>query len=312
VATAALCCGAAVLVRPLAVFLPFLLGPTIVWLRRPTAGPSRLLFGCLFVVLALAFPVGWSIRNYSTAGTPQLTSLVAINAYYHRAASVEATRRGVSLEEVRHEFVERGASAGGPRPSEAPADLAAMERAALAVVLADPGGYLLSHLYGVARLLEPDGDVLARLWLGAEQATGPPGSLSEFIDPTQGAPDEDPHEVPLLGTLQLLAYYPLALVGIVAGVRSAAERRVTILVLTFVLYFLLVSGPEGYPRFRVPMMPFVALLAALGARTLVGFFARARPWRTLTRSSGHTVPRICPHVQQGGLPPHSELADCER
>jgi 4-amino-4-deoxy-L-arabinose transferase-like glycosyltransferase len=277
VARAALWCGIAILVRPISVFLPLVLGPALGLLRQPgVAGRVRLVGGCLFVLVTLTFPVGWSIRNYSVAGTAQLTSLVAINAYYHRAAAIEAERRGVPVEDVRRELVERGVSADGPRPSEAPSDLAAMERAALDAVMADPGGYLVSHLRGVAHLLAPDGDVVAQLRVGGEQATGPPGSVAEFVDPGSGRYDEDPYDVPILGTLQLLVLYPLAVVGVVAGVGRPAERRVTILLLTFVLYFLLVSGPEAYPRFRVPVMPFVALLAALGARTLGGYVASRR------------------------------------
>ena len=38
--------------------------------------------------------------------------------------------------------------------------------------------------------------------------------------------------------------------------------------LTFILYFVLVSGPEAYPRFRVPIMPFMTILSGFGIEQL--------------------------------------------
>jgi hypothetical protein len=37
----------------------------------------------------------------------------------------------------------------------------------------------------------------------------------------------------------------------------------------FVAYFVLVSGPEAYARFRVPVMPFLAMLGGLGIEQVV-------------------------------------------
>jgi len=37
----------------------------------------------------------------------------------------------------------------------------------------------------------------------------------------------------------------------------------------FIAYFVLVSGPEAYARFRVPLMPFLAILGGLGIEQVV-------------------------------------------
>jgi 4-amino-4-deoxy-L-arabinose transferase-like glycosyltransferase len=260
---AALLCGAAILTRPIGVVLPFVLGPALVLWPSASTRRSRLMPALVFTGLALLAPLGWTVRNYQAAGVPQLTSLVAINAYYHRAAQVEAERLGVSVEDVRQQFLE-GASDGVASPRETGTALATMERRALDIVLSDPLGYLASHLAGIGQLLGPDKDVWVQLRVGAPPDSGPARSLSEFVNvrfdghqDTGGAPR-------ILAVGQLVLLYGLAIIGLVTGFREPRSRAPLALALALILYFLVMSGPEAYARFRVPMMPFVALLSALG------------------------------------------------
>lgn len=274
-ALAALGCGVATLVRPIGVFLPVLIGPALALLRTGASRRARVLCGSLFVLLALALPLGWTVRNYQAAGVAQLTSLVAINAYYHRAAAVEAQRRGVPAEVVRRELAQRR-GADGSELSEEPADLAAMERRAWETIRADPIGYAVSHLQGVGRLLGPDREVSLQLRAGGPRPSGSPESLAAFVTADPAPHVETVGPVLYTATLQLALVYGLAAVGLAAGLRRPADRPATLLLLIVLLYFLAVSGPEAYARFRVPMMPFVALLAAVGARSAWASVSSAR------------------------------------
>ena len=66
----------------------------------------------------------------------------------------------------------------------------------------------------------------------------------------------------LLVLAQLLVLYTLAAIGILVLLRARWWFPVTLLVLPL-LYLIVIAGPEAYPRFRVPVMPAFAILAAL-------------------------------------------------
>jgi uncharacterized RDD family membrane protein YckC len=57
--------------------------------------------------------------------------------------------------------------------------------------------------------------------------------------------------------------YTLAIAGIVRGARSRSARHLTLVVVLTFGYFLIISGPEVYARFRMPLMPLVAALGGL-------------------------------------------------
>ncbi len=282
-ALAAVWCGIAILTRPIGLFLPFVLGPTLGVLPHALSRRTRALGACMFALLALAFPLGWTVRNYLVAGVAQPTSLIALNAYYHRAAFVEAQRRGARVEDVRQEFAKEALTGGSQAPSEQPADLAAMQRKALQVLLADPAGYLALHIRGVARLLGPERDLLTQFRVGSPHAAGLPESVAEFVTAGSHAHTDTGSLALIVGTLQLLGFYALAVVGVVAGLRSSLEQRAILLLGIVALYFLAVSGPEAYARFRVPVMPFIVLLAAAGTQAVWGYLRssgtrQARSW----------------------------------
>jgi len=86
--------------------------------------------------------------------------------------------------------------------------------------------------------------------------------------------------------LVLLITLPLALLAI-AGCWYWYRRDRNlfyVLALTVAYFFAVSAGAEAYSRFRVPVMPMYALLAAGGAALLLQAFRR------LTRFTGHSGP----------------------
>jgi len=57
----------------------------------------------------------------------------------------------------------------------------------------------------------------------------------------------------------------------IAPTRWISERRWTaaVFLLVPVLYFMVVTGPVGYGRYRIPIMPLLAVLAGLGVNALL-------------------------------------------
>jgi hypothetical protein len=66
----------------------------------------------------------------------------------------------------------------------------------------------------------------------------------------------------------LMLLYGLGLTGFVGGL--CRPGRLPFLLLAAVpAYFAVLTGPEAYDRFRVPIMPMMALLAGAGVALLV-------------------------------------------
>jgi hypothetical protein len=65
----------------------------------------------------------------------------------------------------------------------------------------------------------------------------------------------------------LMALLGLTYLGTLAGSATLARRRdwfALVLLLASTAYFLLIPGAPSHPRFRVPVMPYVCLLAGTG------------------------------------------------
>jgi hypothetical protein len=70
-------------------------------------------------------------------------------------------------------------------------------------------------------------------------------------------------------SVQLWILYPAAAIGLLAAWRDPDRRRAALIPVAFIAYFVFVSGPEAYARFRVPVMPFLAILGGLGIEQVV-------------------------------------------
>lgn len=263
----AVLCGWGILTRPIGLFLPLFIGPTLRLLGPRTASRVSTRTAIGYIVLALSLPMAWTIHNYVVAGVPQFTSIMAINAYYYRAVPLQKREVGAT-DQPTHHALASPEGMDGQRPPSA-RDLARMEGSFIATVIADPIGYSILHARGVVRMLGPDTDIIFQI---TQSATARERGASTKNEATRSA-TENQHPcarslVVALSSAQLLVLYLLATFGLIAGLRRPEQRNATVVVVVCLAYFVLVSGPEAYPRFRVPLMPFVAILAALGVRSV--------------------------------------------
>ncbi|MCA1554241.1 MAG: glycosyltransferase family 39 protein, partial [Chloroflexi bacterium] len=80
--------GVATLCRPIGIFLSLALLPTFAWRARRT-GWMRAALDYALLNVGFAFVVGlWLVRNMLTFGVIDISSLGAVNLYFHRAAFV--------------------------------------------------------------------------------------------------------------------------------------------------------------------------------------------------------------------------------
>jgi len=230
--------GLAALCRPIAVLAFAALAPACRLRSATLSGAARLF--AIVTVTAIALTAGWTLRNYRATGTATVSSVAATNMYFHRAAYVEAYLQNRRVEDLRDEW-QRDFEARSSTWTERER-LQWMNDHGRGAVLRHPFVYGWVALRSAARMLTPDHIVLSAL-------TGGYGSAAFRI--LRGA-----------GWIQLAIVYVLAAAG-ARRLWRVSPLRAAVLAAP-IAYFLLIGGPEMYPRFRVPIMPFICVFAGAG------------------------------------------------
>ena len=248
-ALAGVALGLATLTRPIGILLPLVFGPCFFLARGWRGWPFALRDLVLCGLVAGAIVAPWSLRARAAGADDATATQVAINAYFHRGALIEAARTGRAAEDVRAELevaFEREAVAGGWTERQR---VEVMRERAARLIEEHRLLYLRLQLRGMLQLLGPETDALFDV-AGLRRAPheGPSRPVRELWR--------------LLGMGQLALVYALAVAGAMALVRARRWAALALLALPLA-YFVVVSGPEAYARFRVPAMPEVVLLAAV-------------------------------------------------
>lgn len=237
--------GLAALTRPIALYL---------WL------PWSLLWGrraWLVALLAAAPPALWCARNYARFGAFEFSSITGVNVLFWEGAAVKAAAEGLPFEEARRRLV-----AAEPLEAEAPFARSKRQKAlGTAIMKEHPGAVLKVHAVSVGKmLLAPGLDAVAQ----ASDPRRPLPALRDEVDKIKGGGTRALlRERPLLWAPFL---WTLALLGVsylAAAVGAWKLGRRGLPALVPLLYLVAISsGGWAYYRFRVPMMPLIAVLAA--------------------------------------------------
>lgn len=243
-------CGLSALTRPVALYLwiPW----TFAWGRR----------FWLFALLAAAPTTLWCARNYQRFGSFELSSITGINMLFWEGAAVKAAAEGIAFEEARRRLVveEPESATELDKPFQRSAR---QKEKGLAIMAAHPAAVLKVHAVSTVKMLIGPGlDAVAQ---GVDPGRPLPAAQSA-VDKIAGSGTmallrERPKLwLPLAWSLLLLcAIYPLALAGAWKLGRQGLHLVVPL------LYLIAISGGGwAYYRFRVPMMPLLAILAACG------------------------------------------------
>jgi len=260
-ARAGLLWAAAAFVRPVSLYWP----AALAWgyRKRPRALAA-------FLAAAFVAPAAWALRNHAQTGHLVFSSIADDNLLRYPAASVEAMATGQSWsswdERLRAE-VERSHPDGFATEA---ARAAAYGARARPILSAHP--FLLARhcVVGAVKTLAGTGLEMLVEWTSGETQ---PGADAEYKTGVSGG-----------GTLALLKRHPaliplqLAYMAALAGLYLAAglgvgrllkeEKGERLLLLAGSAgYFLLMASSQGYYRYRIPMLPFLAALAAFGIQS---------------------------------------------
>jgi hypothetical protein len=220
---------------------------------------------------------GWQVVKLARTGSATFCSVEGVNMLFYRAAGVLALRDGVSLrdEQARLGFVpsaSRSYSGYFDRHPDA-RDLSSgalsrrWSREGWAILLGNPLRTLVVELRGIVQTLFDPATFDLALFLGLDTRwlTGPVTHLLQhqpFAVPALMLRHPIDAGLLVLGLLFLVFVYVRAFLWVTRTRWSALTPQV-LLVVGVLVYLLVVSaGPEANARFRVPMMPMLALLAA--------------------------------------------------
>ncbi|MGZ4333695.1 MAG: glycosyltransferase family 39 protein [Gaiellaceae bacterium] len=236
--------GAALLVRPVVEYLPLLLVVVIV----AAAPGARLRAAMLAAVFLLGFAVpsgAWLVRNYARTGVPTISTIDGHNMLQYRAVGA-LVEDGEPRQLAQHDVLVRLAS--HVHPGENAAEVSRAEFSVGATILSEhPVGAFKSWLRGEARIL-----------------FGPARSETVFL--MTGRTAIDAAWLRILVAVEALVTVAIVGVGLVGAVLLGARRSAApqLWISAAVAGYLVVvsGGPEAYSRFRVPVMPFLAVLGA--------------------------------------------------
>lgn len=263
--TSASLLGLAALTRPIGVFFIVCIVPLIIGYRWKRKCKYYLIPTLLYLGVYLLSLAPWLIRNHLVLGRPYFCSVAAGNALFIEAASVwgqwntQPFRDAqIRLSRIAHERLVREGKALAPMHERASVYFSLARE----VITAHPIQYLKARLMGMVRLLlSPGHGEFMTLFMPKTdfepaverfRRLGLVGGLSHLLSQISSL------LLPLAAMVLLQQ-----LLGIIGAIRLIFLKRGAILLILAVpiLYFLLFSGALGSARFRVPLVPFLAILA---------------------------------------------------
>ena len=219
---------------------------------------------CLLLLLPFVLLVGgWQVRNYQRTGSVELSTIQGRNLLLYRGAGIVALRDGIGFEQAREQLERQ-------HPDET-----TWTREGVRLIARHPLLFIRTQATGAGKMLLGTGhpDLLE----AAGIHLGPRGAIGDILRLTP----TDYFEKWIVGSpvafgafVTLFLYVLLVWAGVLLWFFKDVIvcRRVgwwDVCMWGTLLYIVLMSaGPEAYPRFRVPIMPILALYAAKGIRSV--------------------------------------------
>jgi 4-amino-4-deoxy-L-arabinose transferase-like glycosyltransferase len=270
--------GLATLVRPVLFYFGPLVGLlSLLFYRR---GKRERWLAALSVVIAFTLVITlWVVRNYAVTGRVQFGSNQDITLLLYNVRQLRAYQQGISAEAAQAQLAEEVQRETSDAVRQDQAALAAYYRQkALSEIRANWGDYTVVHLKGsLVFFAMPTAGTVARALGWVRTGTGLQANLMtrglldtirsfrDFRDQISEGGSGDLLFFSAVG-YELLYLLLLNTGAVWGGIRCLRSRRWALLLfaVTIIGYFALLTGPLSYDaRYRIPVIPFMALLAAV-------------------------------------------------
>ena len=266
----------ATMVRPLGIVLPLFAALPAVLLPR-LSWRRAICMALLAFAISSSTPFAWIARNVQRTGVWILSTDGPIDLYYYKAAGIRWYRGNKSYPAVQDEL---GRELGWPMQqfTDVPPSLQhEMIRRALKIILHDPvaSANMTLRCLGWLAIVPERGSLDGVLGTGTVTPYSSMASASRPRFAASGNVTTRVHEMlrsPLLTALVAVQCVTMifvwtgvarALVGL--GLKPTLERRMILIPFLLAIAFLgLSAGAESVARCRIPVMPLLAMIAAVG------------------------------------------------
>lgn len=258
--------GYAVLVRAVAIIVPIIAAAPFMFMGGIPIG-RRLRLASVAVMLPLLVMAGWTIRNHSVSGRWVYTTEGVYNLYYYNAAGVLGYRTGENLTQLQSRL-SREIGANGPNEEFSAAQQSEMARRAIAIFVHHPLDAAADALQTFVWLaIVPD-----RANLNNMLGTGARSTI--FLAASQDVilRVKEMFHSPLLTALVMvqMPFILIMWIGVaisIGQIKRVARDRLPYMLTALVIAFAMIAvatGAAAIARFRLPAMPFLAMLAGIG------------------------------------------------
>jgi len=253
-----------------AVFIPI----SIVFLIYFFLKYKNLKFAGLTAIIFIAITLAWSYRNYYQTGYFGISTVSSINIYRYSACAVDADLQSKSFADMQKTYDKKLENVKGAKEQAVFA-----KREGAKIIFSHLSKYIYLHLKAASNTLLPATGDLFRIF---NYNIGNDGTLS--VINTKGLIIGIKHyfkdnylllimSIPF--TILLILEYIFAIVGFFGCINSK-NRPLIILLAVTALYFLLVSGVGGTPRFRLPAEPIIIIFAVLGLKSIINKLIKSK------------------------------------
>jgi 4-amino-4-deoxy-L-arabinose transferase-like glycosyltransferase len=269
ISLSALFLGIATLVRPISFLFPLVAVISILVINNKSELKikTKLVYSLLFCIVFIAAISPWLYYNYSRYGEAKISSIIGYNLLFYNVAYTEVYKTGKSIDQVTKNFydlaVEQGVNATDKnlfKDSKVYSNIAKEYIKNNLILYSERNFMGILNMYtgigsrGIAGVfhLKPSYDFNCRFG---------EGQFKEIIDFFQKRTKGEIWLLFCYGSYLLINYF-FALFGIFILIKRN-EKSVFLLIL-IILYFSILVGIVGESRYRLPIMPYINILCAVG------------------------------------------------
>jgi hypothetical protein len=261
--------GIATLIRPITIYFP-LVSLIIILAYRKLSWSSRFKASLIFSLFFIITISGWMYRNYNKYNVLSLSTIQGHNLLGYNVAITEAKRTKKNWKDIQSMLIEKAYSQGAYKNMDPFEEEKIVKEMALQYIKNNSIRYAVTHIEGSLRMLK--GICLGHYYkmLGLEMNGArfsdykSESLLRWFVNVIINIPV---HEIMLKisGWFHPFFYFNLMLFvfGSISMIRKNCEYFLFTISIVM-LYFISITGPVGYARYRMPIIPLYVIVVGTG------------------------------------------------